>query len=81
MNLAYRIYLGARNSARRRFSPDDVARVERVLDEFFQGWTTTRASGSWLGRTEETLILTVTTRGLRDESATPLATIEACAAV
>lgn len=80
MHLAYRLYLGARNTTRGRFSAHDRAQVARILDEYFQGWTTSRATGSWGGRAEQTLILTVSSRGLRAEGLTPLVAIEACAA-
>lgn len=79
MNLAYRIYLGARNTQSRVFSPQDVEIVEAILNEHFQGWTTAKAAGSWLGKTEETLVITVTSRGIRAGDSSALDAIEACA--
>lgn len=79
MNLAYRIYLGARNTESRRFSPRDLEIVEGILNEFFQGWTTARALGSWEGKTEETALITVTTRGVKPGALAPKAAVEACA--
>lgn len=79
MNLAYRIYLGARNTESRVFSPHDIAVVESILDEHFQGWTTAKAIGSWLGETEEALVITVTSKGIKSPQIAPLTCIEACA--
>lgn len=79
MNLAYRLYLGARNNARHAFSPEDLAAVEAILDEHFLGWTTAKALGRWRGRTEETLVITVTGRGVRRTDSPANACLVRCA--
>lgn len=80
VNLAYRLYLGARNNARHAFSPEDLAAVEAILDEHFLGWTTAKALGRWRGQGEETLVIIVTTRGVRRTDETAAACLERCAA-
>lgn len=79
MNLAYRIYLGARNAERRAFSPRDIAIVEDILNAHFQGWTTVKAVGCWLGETEETLVITITGKGVKSPEVAVQTCIEACA--
>ncbi len=79
MNLAYRLYLGARNNARHAFSPEDIAAVETILGEHFLGWTSARAVGRWRDQNEETLIITVTSRGLRPADDPAPACLARCA--
>jgi hypothetical protein len=80
MNVAYRLYLGARNHARHAFSPQDLAAVEAILGGHFLGWTSARATGCWRGRVEETLVITVTSRGLRGEELPARERLAQCAA-
>jgi hypothetical protein len=65
MNTAYRLYLGARNIGSRVFSERDLAMVEAILNEHFHGWTTAKAIGRWRGKTEETLVITFTSEGIK----------------
>lgn len=78
-NTAHRIYLGARNTVNRAFSDRDVALVEAVLNDHFEGWTTAQATGCWQGRTEETLVITVTTKATKRGPSETAAAIELCA--
>lgn len=78
MNIASRLYLGARNIGSRCFSVSDLAAVERILNEHFHGWTTVKAVGRWQGRTEETLVITFTTHGVKPIAETTRATVEIC---
>ena len=66
MDTAYRLYLGARNIGSRRFSAQDIATVEAILNEHFHGWTTVKAVGRWQGKTEETLVITFTSHGIKN---------------
>jgi len=79
MNRVYRIYLGARSTPSRTFSPRDNATVEGILNRYFKGWTIVAATGSWEGVSEESRVITVTT----DPSAIQLGAgktpIESCA--
>jgi len=68
MNTAYRLYLGARNIGSCRFSREDLANVEAILNEYFHGWTSAKAVGRWQGKTEETLVITFTSQVLRSSS-------------
>jgi hypothetical protein len=79
MNTAYRIYLGARNTESRTFSPREIEAVETILNEHFHGWTTAQAVGSWQGATEEAMVITVTTRAARQGPESARAAIENCA--
>jgi hypothetical protein len=65
MNTAYRLYLGARNIGSRAFSERDLALVEAILNEHFHGWTTAKAIGRWKGKTEEALVITFTSQGIK----------------
>lgn len=78
MDLAHRLYLGARNSGSRRFSPQDLAAVETTLDAVFHGWTTVKGVGRWRGETEETLVITFTTRSIKPAAETNAVALENC---
>jgi hypothetical protein len=65
MDTAYRLYLGARNIGSRAFSERDIALVEAILNEHFHGWTTVKAIGRWKGKTEEALVITFTSHGIK----------------
>ena len=65
MDTAYRLYLGARNIGSRAFSDRDIALVEAILNEHFHGWTTVKAIGRWKGKTEEALVITFTSHGIK----------------
>jgi hypothetical protein len=65
MDTAYRLYLGARNIGSRAFSERDLALVEAILNEHFHGWTTVKALGRWKGKTEEALVITFTSHGIK----------------
>ena len=71
MDTAYRLYLGARNIGSRRFSAKDIAAVEAILNEHFHGWTTVKAVGRWQGKTEETLVITFTSHGIKNAAPSP----------
>ncbi len=79
MDTAYRIYLGARNTGDRTFSPDDEARVEAILDEHFHGWTTFAGAGRWRGRDEEIRVITLSPRAAKKGANTAAASVETCA--
>lgn len=79
MDTAYRIYLGARNTESRTFSPRDEARVEEILDEHFHGWTTAPGAGRWKESTEEMRVITLTPRSAKRGAASAAASIEDCA--
>lgn len=69
MDTAYRLYLGARNIGSRAFSERDLALVEAILNEHFHGWTTVKAIGRWKGKTEEALVITFTSHGIKTPEA------------
>lgn len=61
MNRLYRIYLGARNTDHRKFTPGDHKQLDKVLSRYFKGWTKVSAMGSWCEDQEESCIITVST--------------------
>ncbi|MFA6962732.1 MAG: hypothetical protein WC205_18395 [Opitutaceae bacterium] len=79
MNRVYRLYVGARNTANRTFSPRDIEVMEAVLNRYFMGWTCVSSTGCWNGKTEESRIITVTTDGIQQGQLVGKTPIQSCA--
>lgn len=79
MNRVYRLYVGARNTPNRTFSPRDLKVLEDVLNRYFLGWTHVSSTGCWNGQTEESRIITVTTDGVRQGPLVGKTPIQSCA--
>lgn len=58
-----RIYLGARGTHGRVFTPQDEKIMHDVLGRFFHGWTIQKGEGHWQGESEETRVITVVDAG------------------
>ena len=56
---AYRIYVGARNTANHTFLPADERLVRQTLARYFKGWTIQSARGIWEGVEELTQVITL----------------------
>src|SRR5688572_2382191 len=56
--IAYRLYLGSRNS-RRFFPPRDRELLETILSRQFEGWSVFDAVGFWKNHKEESKVITL----------------------